>query len=410
MAVKKGILDEFLKPSSHYRDNQKNFRSIFIDKNEENIQPNIQDFFKSPPPFLSSNVIKEPEIKRVQTGGKLGTNWGQTGDKQNAETKKVDSNWVQTGYESGDAFEDKLGTNRVQTGYKNKKTVFTELYGIQREIIICLCQLCKKTRSKITEPITIEYLTLSLNRTYNSVKTSIKRLERKGCITRVNFKNGRGGWSKYEISECIYHEAIQHETGDKLRTNRGQTEDKLGAEVGTELGTTVSSSSSYLNLKETTTSLSNEWNFDITPYARLGFTQTQIKQLAALGSISPAEVEQSLIEFSYDIDNNKLPPIKTSKINFLMGLLRSGHSYTSEGFKNEQDALVLEMASRAETKRKNLLEAKFVMWESNLDQEERKKIESKLSVPLMVLYRTYGLDNTEVKNHFFNYYLQKCLV
>ncbi|MBV9575238.1 MAG: hypothetical protein JO149_01300, partial [Gammaproteobacteria bacterium] len=160
-----------------------------------------------------------------------------------------------------------------------------------------------------------------------------------------------------------------------------------------------------INIKTTTTELSDEWNFDITPYSRIGFTVSQIKQLASIDVISAAEVEQSLIEFTYDLDNNALPPIKTNKINFLMGLLRSGHSYVSEGFKNEQERTIAEMARRAEDKRKKALDEKFLAWEQELTDLERNEMEKKFPTSLMVLHRTYGIDNIEVRNWMFNYFL-----
>jgi hypothetical protein len=132
-----------------------------------------------------------------------------------------------------------------------------------------------------------------------------------------------------------------------------------------------------------------------------------LKQISSLGIISAVDVEQSLIEFSYDFDNNTLPPIKTSKINFLMGLLRSGHSYVSESFKSEQETMILEMAKRAEGKRKSLLEANFIAWEINLSEEEKIDIIKKLPTHLMVLHRIHGINNPEVKNWLFSYYLSK---
>ena len=107
--------------------------------------------------------------------------------------------------------------------------------------------------------------------------------------------------------------------------------------------------------------------------ARFGFYPTQLKQLASLGTVSAAGVEQSLIEFGHDLDNGTLPKIKTNKINFLMGLLRSGNLYVSEGFQNEQEALVIEMARRTQAKRQKLLEAKFEAWEGPLGEEEKAK-------------------------------------
>ena len=205
---------------------------------------------------------------------------------------------------------------------------------------------------------------------------------------------------------AYYHDAARSETDNKLATKWQQTDNKVATEPATELTTSPSSSSSVLNIKETTTQLSDEWNFDITPYAKFGFMASQLKQLASCGVISAADVEQSLIEFNYDLTNNALPVIKTGKINFLMGLLRSGHSYVSEGFKTEQEALISEMASRAESKRKKLLEDSFLAWEGNLSNEERKEVENKIPLNLRVLFNVHGLSNLEVKNWLFNYYLQ----
>ena len=179
----------------------------------------------------------------------------------------------------------------------------------------------------------------------------------------------------------------------------------MTTKLATEPATSSSCSSSFKDLKTTTTELGDEWNFDITPYAQFGFTKTQIKQLANSSVISAADVEQSLIEFSYDLNNNALPAIKTTKINFLMGLLWKGQTYVSEGFKNEQDAMISEMARRAEGKRKNRLESEFGVWESKLTDDDRKQIEKMMPNSLIILYRTYGIEKNEIKNWMFNYYL-----
>ncbi len=129
-----------------------------------------------------------------------------------------------------------------------------------------------------------------------------------------------------------------------MATNRQQSGNKVASQLATELATSISCSSSFKDLKTTTTEIGDEWNFDIAPYHQFGFTKTQVKQLATSGAISAADVEQSLIEFNHDLDNNALPSIKTTKINFLMGLLWKGQSYVSEGFRNERDTMIAEMA------------------------------------------------------------------
>jgi hypothetical protein len=340
--------------------------------------------------------------KWQQTDNKPTTNRQQTVDKYGDKNK----NWQQSGNKTGNTIGNKVATKWQQTDNKvATKTRFSELVGLQKDIIIFVCHECKNNRSRITEALTLEYIATGLKRRPGVVKTTIQRLEKKNCLLRVEFKNGRGGWSRYEVPDHIYHDALRNETGNKVVTNWQQTGNKLATQPTTELATSPSSSSS-LNINTTTTELSDEWKFDITSYARFGFTQTQLKQIVSLGVVSADEVEQSLIEFSYDLDNNLLPSIKTTKINFLMGLLRSGHTYISERFKNEQEAMIAEMARRAEGKRKKLLEEKFLAWEASLNDDDRKFILSKLPTSLMVLEKTYGISNDQVKNWYLDYFIQ----
>tara|TARA_R110000868_G_scaffold207266_2_gene456230 strand:+ start:243 stop:1745 length:1503 start_codon:yes stop_codon:yes gene_type:complete len=352
---------------------------------------------------------------RQQTDNKVKTNRQQTDNKPTTNSQQPVGNmlaknqkWQQTGNESGNKTGNKVETKWQQTDNKvATKTVFSELVGLQRDIVTFICHECKNSRSRVTEALTLEHIAMSLKRSTGAIKTTIQRLEKKGCLTRVEFKNGRGGWSRYEVQDHIYHDTLRSESGNKPITKWQQTDNKVATEPTTELATSPSSSSS-LNKITTTTKLEEEWDFDISLYNRFGFTTSQLKQLATLNVISATDVEQSLIEFSFDFDNNALPPIKTNKINFLMGLLRAGHSYVSEGFKNEQEEMIAEMARRSEGKRKNLLEAKFGAWAETLSGEELKAVENKLPTNLMVLHRTHGVDNTEVRTWLFNYYLQTC--
>jgi hypothetical protein len=362
----------------------------------------------------TKEIKKEDAIKWQQSGNKPKTNRKQTRNKvatklqqpvNNIGSKK--ENWQQSGNQTGNTIDNKVATNWQQTDNKlATKTAFSELVGLQRNILILMCHECKNSRSRTTEALTLEYLSVSLKCSPSVIKTTIQRLEKKGCLLRVAFKNGRGGWSKYELPDNVYHDVLRSETANKVATNWQQTDNKVATKPTTELTTNSSSSSSVLNIKETTTKLDDEWNFDITTYSKFGFMTSQLKQLASLGVISAIEVEQSLIEFNHDLDNNTLPQMNTGKINFLMGILRKGQSYVSDSYRNEEDAIISEMASRAESRRKKILEDKFVVWETSLNEEERKKIEDKIPLSLRVMFRTHGVSSFEVKNWLFNYYLQ----
>jgi predicted transcriptional regulator len=355
-------------------------------------------------------------IQLMETGNKVATNRQQSGNKpatkwqQSSNAVAVKNlNPQQSGNQTSNTICNKVATNPQQSGNKvATKTAFSELVGLQRDIIIFICHECKNSRSRITEAITLEHMAMSLKRSTGAIRTTIQRLEKKGCLQRAGFKNGRGGWSRYELPDSIYHDVLRNETSNKLATNWQQTSNKLASQLATELATNASSSS-ILNIKETTTTeLSDEWNFDITPYFRFGFTTTQAKQLMSLNIISATDVEQSLIEFSYDLDNNAalLSTIKTNKINFLMGMFRKGQAYVSETYRNEQESIILEMARRTEDKRKKLLEAKFMAWEESLDDEGRKKVLARLPTSLVALEKTYGISHSEVKKWYFDYFVQ----
>ena len=304
-----------------------------------------------------------------------------------------------------------LNTQKTQTKHKpDTKPTQTRhisiIIGVQRKILLFIFEECKKARSRITEPLSIAHIANAIEIPMGSIKTSVARLCDKQFIKINGFKNGRGGWSSYEIPDDVYKELLQMETQHKLHTNLTQTIHKLDTKPNTQPNTTVPSSSSVLHNKETTTELADEWNFDITSYSKIGFTAAHIKQLASLGTISAIEVEQSLVEFSHDLDNNALPQIKTNKLNFLIGLLRAGQSYVSEGYRNEQEAIISEMARRAEDRRKKLLDEKFLSWEAALSDEERKDLGRKIPTGLRALYLAHSISNPDIKNWLFNYFIQ----
>lgn len=367
---------------------------------------------------ILAEVINKPTTNRKQSGNKLITNRQQTDDNLK---EKPTTNWKQTDNKKNPTIQNRQQTdnatdnttnNKVVTNWQqidNKPTTetsFSSLVGLQRNIIIFIYQECKNSRSKVTGTLTLEHIAKSIECSTGTAKTTLQRLEKKDCLMRIDFKNGRGGWSRYELPESIYHDVLRTETDNKPVTKWQQTDNKVGTQPTTEPATNAPSSSSVLNIKETTTELTDAWSFDIAPYSKIGFTATHIKQLASLGTISAIEVEQSLVEFSLDLDNNALPQIKTNKLNFLMGLLRAGQSYVSEGYRNEQEAIISEMARRAEDRRKKLLDEKFLSWEAALNDEERKDLVRKIPTGLRALYFAHGISNPDIKNWLFNYFIQ----
>jgi hypothetical protein len=104
---------------------------------------------------------------------------------------------------------------------------FYSLVGLQRKITLFIYEICKVSRSRITSPLSTEHLASTCQTTKFSVQKTIQRLENKKVISRNSFKNGRGGWTQYELSDAIFQEIMHEETQSKLRTNLGQNLGKL---------------------------------------------------------------------------------------------------------------------------------------------------------------------------------------
>lgn len=283
---------------------------------------------------------------------------------------------------------------------------YSQLRGWNKKIVDLIHDICKETVSRITYPLTNNAIADMLAIPPHSIKTTMQRLKAQKYILVHEYVNGRGGWSRYTLSEEFFTEIPLTERAYKGNTKGTQREHKLspkGNTQGNTQGNTNSSSSSSNNIKTTTREIPEDWNFDISAYAKFGFTQSHIKQLIPLG-LSPIDVEQMLCEFNYDFERNALPKIYSTPIGFLMGLFRKGQPYCSEGYRKAEDALNTELARRAETKQKNLLEEKFKAWEANLTAEEREEAIRKLPPHLMILEKTYGMVNNEVRAWYLNYF------
>ena len=243
-----------------------------------------------------------------------------------------------------------LATNRQQTGNKlaTKIVPVAEIVGLQKATLNLLDYECKKARLRTTPPLTLEYLSSQLKTTTGSIKTTLQRLEAKGNILRVNHKNGRGGWSQYELSDQSYRELLlfesenrtlpsfegeNKETDNKMATNRQQS----GNKVASEPTTTPSSSSSYIYNTTTTSaadfekkSLPEEWEtIGVNPLQEIGLTQTHLMQLHKSAKLTPDKIQESINYFAFDLkNNNKGEKINGSPLNFFMGILRSGIPYS----------------------------------------------------------------------------------
>ena len=307
-------------------------------------------------------------------------------------------------------------TNLQQTHDKLTTTAtFLSLVGLQRRVVLFLYELCRSQGKRLTEAVSISNVATNCETTVRAAQETIRRLEVKGFIRRVGYKNGRGGWTTYELPEGFYKELFQLESSNKLTPKLQQTPNKLPTELTTQLTTTPSSSSSVLdskNLKTTTkTEVMDEndqrysaWNsVDPSPLAEFGFTQSHVIQLARDGKLSVEEVQDSIQFFAFDLKRNgKGKEIKGPPVSFFMGILRKGVPYAPPAnFESPEEAarrLYVEskrrLKERRESQEQEIKELEFSEWRKELTREAINAI-----VPGMVLHIAPARESS-LKAHF----------
>jgi hypothetical protein len=298
---------------------------------------------------------------------------------------------------------------RQETDYKpNIEYVYSSLVGLEKTLTEFIYKECQIARSKVTKALSLEYIEKAINKTKGSIKNTLQHIEKKGVIKRFKFKNGRGGWTQYELPDDIYNEIFQFEIGNKPTINWQETDNKVTSKPTSKPAIEVSSSSS-LNINKTTTELSAEWEFDLTPYAKFKFTKTHLKQIAGVGSVSAEEVRKSLEHFSYDFDYDK-EAIKKIRdpIRLLMKCWREGNMYRSSTYIDPEEAVEQEMAERTENYRRQQQENKLKIWEAGLNETERKKMLKEMPSHLTTAYDAYGIKHEQTKNWLIEYYMSKC--
>jgi predicted transcriptional regulator len=266
---------------------------------------------------------------------------------------------------------------------------FIGLVGLQREITLFIFETLKITLDKVTPPIAISHLAESCKTTVLSAQKTIQRLDAAGLIKRVSFKNGRSGWTRYSLDERIYGEMLQSESSDKLKTNLGQSSDKLKTQPRTQLRTSppiVVVSSNFKNTTNTETANPDEPCFVIPNELAGKVSRRQLSEFVASGKISEYDLQLSLDAFAFDL-RNKLVSIKHSSnpVGLLIGAIKNNGSYNSAKY---IEALKSELKPLIDTQREFTAEkasiktspewAQFLEFKQN-NPEQYKNLEEKMA-------------------------------
>jgi len=330
---------------------------------------------KAPSAKLALFSTEETEVKN---GDKQRPNQSQTRVKPGPTEVKPESNQSRTKYILETEQETKL---EPSWKHRRQDSCFTTLSGLQREIAIFLYFTSKSSRDKITDPIGIEYLALSCTTTKLSAKKAIQRMEKKGVLVRTSFKEGRGGWTRYEIVHSLFQEIMHAENSGTL--NRGQTEVKLGTKLQTESRSNLPYSSSLLNKNNTTTEEGSDQydTIDITSLTSRGFTHQHLNQVIQKSGLPHEMIQDSIDAISFDLRRNGLEnKLKAKGINFLryiMGILIKGPYNAPDNYespKQEKIREYLEKKKAIQKRDEELLEEAmnlaFEKWSGSSENNE----------------------------------------
>ncbi len=339
-----------------------------LSQSEAKVEPNIsQD---------SSKQMKQPEPKLSQSEAKVEPTHKIGDQPSSGDQLKVEP-------QLRPHHEPKLSQSEAKVEPNDS---FSSLVGLQRDTMRYVFDSCRFRGSKCSGPIVIQNLAVSLKSTSAAVRKAIQRLEQKGSLRRAGYKDGRGGWTEYQLSDSTYGALLLDESRAKVESNLGQSRAKVEPELEPQLRPRLPSSSSYVldkEFKTTTTSepelskddtnkLSPEWKqVNCAPLAEYGFGESQLSQIVRDKLLTPEMVQDSIFAFAFDLrENGKAKELRGAPLNYFMGTLRKGLAYARPpNYETPQEAARrkrLEILQREESRRQaeeqQLLELEFSNW------------------------------------------------
>ena len=291
--------------------------------------------------------------------------------------------------------ETQVKTNLVQTEYKpsaqpsttfkteyKPSTTFSSLVGLQRKLVKFVYDECKIARAKTTKQLSIEYIVTTLETPYFSIKATIQRLIKKGVVIRTGLKQGRGGWVTYGVPDLVFNEILRYEeTEYKPSTNLVHCSN-FEQKPSTQPSTSLSSSSSYINNKNTTTQTES---LDYSGLAGIGFTEDHLTQILREYekrpevALSSEQIQNSIYALAFDLKHNDTSKLR-SPIGVLISGLKNGKPYcsiTPDKFKTPREEALQNFTTMVEQQQKreselenNIKQMEFDKWKVELTDKE----------------------------------------
>lgn len=378
----------------------------------------IEKNFKLEAPVILANEIKAESIielpkvdqKQVKSGLKVGHELGSKVDqKQIKSGLKVGLEPTgrlllesKSGLKVGQQVGQRSNPKQVKSGLKvGQNQDISQVIGLQKNLLNFIFNNCVNNGSKESPYYSSGHLAHYLEVSNDSIKSAIRQLRIKGLLEKIDFKDGRGGGSKFLIPDLIYRDLLSE---SRLKVDQKQVASglKVGLEVGQQVGQSIPSSSS-INITTTNYKAGALAKIELTEaLTSLGFNQGHIEQLLRDSSLTPEEIQNSLSAFAFDLGFEDVKRKVRSPIGLIMKLLKNGQAYISEkGYESEEDRLYRELIERADKKneeKKNLkaklIEIKFEEWLENISDDDKRNMAEPIGEFMGIIHRQ------ELKEYF----------
>jgi len=287
-------------------------------------------------------------------------------------TRKVVNIKKDSKYNNYRVFDDPTVKLSVEEKDKSKDDVelsendnFSSLSGLQRIFLFFIYECCKKSGSRITEPLSIDNISISCGISKKSIQKTAQRLENKGKIKREGFKVGRGGWTKYNLPVEVYNEIMRYDNNKHISG--------LNIEHDTSGKTDKTHTDLLIN------SLPKAWmDIKYNYLEKIGFSDSQLKQLYNKKLNTPEVIQSSINHFSFGLENRRDKFSKyTDPLSVIMSVLREGGSWIEKDYETPQSISLRKVIAEKRRQKeeydrmiKELVELEFPDWRNRLSDED----------------------------------------
>jgi hypothetical protein len=219
---------------------------------------------------------------------------------------------------------------------------FDSLVGLQKNVLIYIFNSCINAGNKISSAITTSNISISLRSTVAAIRKAVQRLESKGFIKRYQFKDGRGGWTKYELPTLVYSNLLARQSRANHEPIMSQSGANHKPQPEPQPEPRVPCSSSNLNIKELTTTADPDLWLSV-PKNLIGLVHVkQLREFIRQGLVTEDVMQTTLDGFAYDLEGGVIKAKTGNPIAILIGAIKQG-GYVSQKYLEELKAQLAEV-------------------------------------------------------------------